>query len=191
MDYTNNKDEKIGPLTNAVSDDKSITINRLNNVTTVTTRDRNTGKVTTETFIGDSPYRKCVHHRNAACPFHRTTLVEGKGWFPSMRWLVAVLAGTLFAVSAVTAQDSPRPDPERKIMHKVVPVYPDLARRMQLSGAVKLVVVVAPNGSVKSSEPAGGSPVFIMAAEDAVKEWKFVPASEETRQTIEFHFSPR
>jgi protein TonB len=108
-----------------------------------------------------------------------------------MRWLVAVLATTLLAVSAVTAQDSPRPDTERKLTHKVVPVYPDLARRMQLSGAVKLVVVVAPNGSVKSSEPAGGSPVFIMAAEDAVKEWKSAPANEETRQTIEFQFSPR
>ena len=108
-----------------------------------------------------------------------------------MRKLVAVLAGALLAVSTVTAQDSPRPDPERKLMHKVVPVYPDLARRLQLSGAVKLVVVVAPNGSVKSSSPAGGSPLLIMAAEEAVKEWKFAPANEETQQTIEFRFSPR
>jgi protein TonB len=108
-----------------------------------------------------------------------------------MRWLVAVLAGALLAVSTVTAQDSPRPDPERKLMHKVVPVYPDLARRMQLSGAVKVVVVVAANGSVKSVASAAGHPVFLMAAEEAVKEWKFAPASEETRQTIEFRFSPR
>ena len=48
------KGEKIGSLTHAVSNDKSITINRLNDVTTVTTRDRNTGKVASETFIGDS-----------------------------------------------------------------------------------------------------------------------------------------
>jgi hypothetical protein len=33
--------------------------------------------------------------------------------------------------------------------------------------------------------------VFVMAAEEAVNEWKFAPASEETRQTIEFQFSPR
>jgi hypothetical protein len=56
MDYINNKGEKIGSLTNAVSSEKSVTINRLNDVTTVTTRDRNTGKVTSETFFGDSPY---------------------------------------------------------------------------------------------------------------------------------------
>jgi hypothetical protein len=58
MDYINNKDEKIGSLTVAVSNDKSVTINRLNDVTTVIVRDRNTGKVSSETFIGDSPFGK-------------------------------------------------------------------------------------------------------------------------------------
>ncbi len=107
-----------------------------------------------------------------------------------MRWLVAVLAGVLLAVSAVTAQDSAQPDPERKVVHRVAPTYPDLARRTRLSGAVKLVVVVAPDGSVKSSEPRGGNPVLIVAAAAAAKEWKFSPASKETRQTIEFQFTP-
>lgn len=56
MDYINNKGEKIGALTVAISNDRSITINRLNGVTTVTVRDRNTGKVRSETFFGDSPF---------------------------------------------------------------------------------------------------------------------------------------
>ncbi len=58
MDYINNKGENIGSLTNAVSNEKSITINRIHDVTTATTLDRITGKATTETFIGDSPYGK-------------------------------------------------------------------------------------------------------------------------------------
>ena len=58
MDYINNKGEKIGSLDIAISNDKSVTINRINDVTIVSTRDRNTGEVTTETFIGDSPYGK-------------------------------------------------------------------------------------------------------------------------------------
>ena len=58
MDYINNKGEKIESLNTAVSNDKSVTINRLNDVTTVTVRDRNTGEVSTETFIGDSPFGK-------------------------------------------------------------------------------------------------------------------------------------
>lgn len=58
MDYINNKGENIGSLTYSVSNDTSITINRIHDVTIVSTRDRITGKVTTETFIGDSPYGK-------------------------------------------------------------------------------------------------------------------------------------
>jgi len=44
MDIINNKGENIGSLTTAISNDKNVTINRLNDVTIVTTRDRNTGK---------------------------------------------------------------------------------------------------------------------------------------------------
>jgi len=58
VDYINNNGEKIGSLTVAIGKDKTVTINRLNDVTTVTTRDRTTGKGTTETFVGDSPYGK-------------------------------------------------------------------------------------------------------------------------------------
>ncbi len=58
MDYVNNKGEKIGSLSVAISGDTSVTINRLNDVTTVTVRDRNTSKVDSETFFGDSPFGK-------------------------------------------------------------------------------------------------------------------------------------
>jgi hypothetical protein len=58
MDYINNKGEKIGSLTVAIGKDKAVTINHLNDVTTVTTQDRTTGKVSSETFFGDSPFGK-------------------------------------------------------------------------------------------------------------------------------------
>ena len=56
MDIINNQGEKIGSLTHSVSNDTSITINRIGEVTTVTTVDRNTGSAKSETFFGDSPY---------------------------------------------------------------------------------------------------------------------------------------
>jgi hypothetical protein len=56
MDYINNKGERIGSLDIAISEDKSVTINRLNDVTTINVRERNTGKVTSDTFFGDSPF---------------------------------------------------------------------------------------------------------------------------------------
>jgi hypothetical protein len=58
MDYINNTGKKIGSLDIAISNDRSVTINRLNDVTTVIVRDRNTGKVSSETLVGDSPFGK-------------------------------------------------------------------------------------------------------------------------------------
>ena len=58
MDYINNKGEKIGSLAVAIGKDKTVTINRLNDVTTVTTQDRTTGRVSTETLFADSPFGK-------------------------------------------------------------------------------------------------------------------------------------
>ncbi len=58
MEFINNNGEKIGSLTTAISNDNTVTINRINDVTTVSVRDRYTGKSTTETFFGDSPFGK-------------------------------------------------------------------------------------------------------------------------------------
>jgi len=78
----------------------------------------------------------------------------------------------------------------RKIKTKVAPAYPELARRMSISGVVKIQVVVAPNGSVKNTKIVGGHPVLANAAQDAVKKWRFEPASEETTGVVEFKFDP-
>lgn len=78
----------------------------------------------------------------------------------------------------------------RKVKAKVAPIYPEIARRMNISGTVKLVVVVAPNGSVKSTKVLGGHPLLVSAAEDAVKKWKFEPASNEDSGVVEFKFKP-
>ena len=80
----------------------------------------------------------------------------------------------------------------RKTETRVAPVYPDLARRMRIAGIVKVIVVVAPNGTLKNTRVLGGNPVLVNAAVDALKKWKFEPASEETTGTVEFKFeAPR
>jgi TonB family protein len=78
----------------------------------------------------------------------------------------------------------------RKVKTRVSPAYPDLARRMGISGVVKVQVVVAPNGSVKSTKLVGGHPLLVNAAVDAVKKWRFEAASEETTGVVEFKFDP-
>lgn len=76
----------------------------------------------------------------------------------------------------------------RKVKTKVAPVYPDLARRMSITGIVKVQITVGTNGAVKSAKLVGGHPVLASAALDAVKKWRFEPAAEETTGVVEFHF---
>ena len=72
-------------------------------------------------------------------------------------WVIA--AGTRMLYVPAVAQESVKTDElSRKPKTKVAPVYPDVARRMGVTGTVKLSVVVAPNGTVKSSKADRGAP---------------------------------
>jgi TonB family protein len=78
----------------------------------------------------------------------------------------------------------------RRAKTKVQPVYPELARKMNLTGTVKVEVVVAPNGTVKEAKVVGGHPVLAGAALDAVRKWRFEPASMESSGVVDFKFEP-
>jgi TonB family protein len=90
------------------------------------------------------------------------------------------------------AQEQPKADElPRRAKLKVEPVYPEVARRMSIAGTVRLAVVVAPNGTVKSSKPVGGHPLLVNAATDAIRRWRFEPASTESSGIVEFKFQPQ
>ena len=99
--------------------------------------------------------------------------------------LVAAVVG-ITAVSA-TAQE----ELTRKTKTKVAPAYPELARRMNITGTVRVLVVVASNGSLKDAKVVGGNPLLVNAAMDALKKWKFEPADGESSGTVEFKFQPQ
>jgi len=88
------------------------------------------------------------------------------------------------------AQQSEPSESARKIVNRVTPRYPELARAMSLKGMVKVEAVVAANGTVKSVDTKGGHPILVQAAQNAIRQWKFEPSSHETRETIEIQFSP-
>jgi TonB family protein len=78
----------------------------------------------------------------------------------------------------------------RKPKSKVAPSYPELARRMNISGVVKILVTVAPNGSIKDAKLVGGHPVLANAALDAVRKWRFEVGPQDSTGILEFRFSP-
>jgi TonB family protein len=77
---------------------------------------------------------------------------------------------------------------DRKTKSQVQPVYSELARKMNVKGSVKVEVVITPAGTVKSAKALGGHPLLIESALDAVKKWKYEPATTETTQVVNFDF---
>jgi TonB family protein len=106
--------------------------------------------------------------------------------------LLAVIA--LFAALVphyAAAQTAQNDEIIRRAKSKVQPAYPELARKMQISGTVKIEVTVATNGTVKEARVVGGHPVLATAALDAAKKWRFEPAPNESSGIIDFKFEPR
>jgi len=107
------------------------------------------------------------------------------------RWRKCAVAATAaIALSGVFgfAQSGSTDESRRKVKTKTAPIYPELAKRMNVAGKVKIEVVITPDGRVKSTRVVGGHPLLVQACQDAVKEWKFVAAPEETTQVVEFEF---
>jgi TonB family protein len=103
--------------------------------------------------------------------------------------LTLVGTGTI----SVQAQQSQTQSEEivRRAKTKVQPAYPELARKMNIVGTVRVEVVVTANGAVKDARVVGGHPVLANAALDAARKWRFEPASAESSGVIEFEFEPR
>ncbi len=105
-------------------------------------------------------------------------------------WLAILLAGFAVGPLKSRAQDEPVSG-KRDVIYRIAPVYPDLARRCNLRGEVKLAVVVSPEGKVTSSTVAGGNPVLAQAAVESVRNWRFAPAPHATTEQIELRFGAK
>jgi len=91
----------------------------------------------------------------------------------------------------LNAQQAQSEELVRRAKIRVQPAYPELARKMNIAGTVKIEVVVDPNGTVKDARVVGGHPVLASSALDAAKKWRFEPAPTESSGIIEFKFEPR
>jgi TonB family protein len=78
----------------------------------------------------------------------------------------------------------------RRAIVRVSPEYPELARRMRLSGRVKIEVTIASDGAVQETKVIGGHPILVNSAVDAVKKWRFESGSSRSTAVVEFKFSP-
>lgn len=98
-----------------------------------------------------------------------------------------LLAATLFlAPTQSLAQDAAK----RRLLDRIAPAYPALARSMALEGIVKVEALVAPDGSVKAVDIKGGHAVLAQAAANAVRRWKWEVSGHESHELVELKFTP-
>lgn len=103
----------------------------------------------------------------------------------SRRTLSQLLLITVLALGPASALAGSR----RAVVSKVPPVYPELARRMHVSGIVVVQLTVAPDGSVSDAKVESGHALLGNAAQDAVRRWRFEPAQETTSMTVDVNFA--
>jgi periplasmic protein TonB len=94
-----------------------------------------------------------------------------------------VLGGVIGGMGTV-APPKPRPTgPIRvggnvqaaRIVNRVQPVYPPLARQTRISGTVRLHAIISKDGTIQQLEVISGHPLLQQAALDAVRQWRYQP----------------
>ena len=61
------------------------------------------------------------------------------------------------------------------IVHRVMPVYPPLARQARVEGKVVFKAVINARGLIQSLQLVSGHPLLVEAARDAVRQWRYRP----------------
>ncbi len=64
---------------------------------------------------------------------------------------------------------------EAKIISRVQPVYPAIARQARIQGTVRLHAIISKEGTIQQLEVVSGPPLLIQAATSAVRQWRYKP----------------
>jgi TonB family protein len=115
-------------------------------------------------------------------------------WGPACRGLLtmsgAILLCFLCSGAARAAQTYENSPGERKVLNRVDPDYPVALQKLYIGGVVRVEVVVAPSGSVRSLKLLGGSPILGQSSMKAIKQWKYAPAATDETLTVKIEFDP-
>ena len=76
----------------------------------------------------------------------------------------------------------------RRLKVGTQPEYPEIARRMNIKGAVQLELWVGRDGSVKDVKVIGGHPLLADAVVKVVRGWQYEPSTRESRLIVRYVF---
>lgn len=82
---------------------------------------------------------------------------------------------------------------EGDLVHKIVPMYPPLARSARIQGTVVLQAMISKQGTIENLRLLSGHPLLAPAAIEAVRQWRYrpyilnsEPVEVETQITVNF-----
>jgi TonB family protein len=78
---------------------------------------------------------------------------------------------------------------ERAVKSRVPPVYPEIAKRMRITGVVKIQATVDADGKVTDAKAVSGNHVLGAAAEEAVRKWKFESGAGVSTVELDINFA--
>jgi TonB family protein len=78
---------------------------------------------------------------------------------------------------------------DRPVKQRVAPVYPEIAKRMKIGGEVKLSATVDATGKVTDVKTVSGNHMLSVAAEDAVRKWRFEAGAGEAHVDVAVTFN--
>jgi protein TonB len=64
---------------------------------------------------------------------------------------------------------------EANLIHKVLPVYPALAKSARVQGTVEFTAIISKEGRIENLRLVHGHPLLVQAAREAVLQWKYRP----------------
>lgn len=64
---------------------------------------------------------------------------------------------------------------EGRLLHKIQPIYPPMAKQLRIQGDVQLTALIAKDGTIEGLKAISGHPLLIRAAKDAVSQWRYKP----------------
>jgi outer membrane biosynthesis protein TonB len=127
----------------------------------------------------------------AFLPLQGTLLSREKEMPQDHRSKLTEMAARTFLAMALMLSTANLPAQDaRKAITNPAPPYPEVAKKSRLTGIVKVQVVIAADGHIKSVRPIGGHPLLVDSVKETLKDWKYAPASSETTTVLEFDFHP-
>ena len=98
-----------------------------------------------------------------------------------LRCIALAFLASLMTSGCIQAEDSAvlrvPAMPDWKLLHRVAPEYPAVARQRHIQGVVRFIAAIGNDGHVERLSLVSGHPLLVFAARQAILQWRYRPTT--------------